>query len=338
MNSWCVHACRRLMPQLVLPAFLLAFAASAQADVVKITPLGSHAGEFCPLDRALLFEDPDGTRILYDPGRTVAGADDPRLGRIDAVLVSHLHGDHVGDRHLPSPGAGTCAAPEFSQEAFPHSNAVAIAAAKSARIVTGSEMPTFFASRLTLLGADPALSTLARFGATRTVGGVLVSTVPASHSNGVDTRFIGGELQKLLDASGLRLEGGPATGYVLRFSNGLTAYLSGDTGMTAEQDAVVRGYYGAKLAVINISDTFVTGPKEAAYVINTLVRPAAVIASHANEVATERGQLRPQTRTAAFVSAVSVPVHLPLSGRTMTFDTEGVCQDGCTTKAAATGS
>ena len=40
-------------------------------DSVKVTPLGSHDGEFCKFDRAMLFEDPDGTRILYDAGRTV---------------------------------------------------------------------------------------------------------------------------------------------------------------------------------------------------------------------------------------------------------------------------
>jgi hypothetical protein len=61
---------------------------SLAADV-KITPLGSQAGEFCQLDHAMPFEDPDGTRILYDPGRTVAGADDPRLDSIDVILVNH---------------------------------------------------------------------------------------------------------------------------------------------------------------------------------------------------------------------------------------------------------
>ena len=61
----------------------------AIAQNVKITPLGGQEGEFCPQDRALVFEDPSGTRVLYDPGRTVAGADDPRLGKIDVVLVSH---------------------------------------------------------------------------------------------------------------------------------------------------------------------------------------------------------------------------------------------------------
>ena len=84
----------------------------ASTQTVKVTPLGSHDGEFCPLDRALVFEDPDGTRILYDAGRTVRGPNDPRLGKIDAVLVSHVHGDHLGDLIQPSANAGECAKPQ----------------------------------------------------------------------------------------------------------------------------------------------------------------------------------------------------------------------------------
>src|ERR1043165_2388643 len=95
----------------------LACAASTSAFAaaggnVKVTPLGSHDGEFCPQDRALIFEDPNGTRILYDPGRTVAGATDPRLGKIDIVLVSHMHGDHAGHAHIKEPNAGTCDNPD----------------------------------------------------------------------------------------------------------------------------------------------------------------------------------------------------------------------------------
>jgi len=70
---------------------------SAFAQSVKITPLGSHAGELCFNDRALLFEDPTGVRILYDAGRTVAGGIDPRLGEVHVVLLTHAHGDHIGD-------------------------------------------------------------------------------------------------------------------------------------------------------------------------------------------------------------------------------------------------
>ncbi|RYF65038.1 MAG: MBL fold metallo-hydrolase, partial [Comamonadaceae bacterium] len=80
-------------------ALAAALALPALAQNVTVTPLGGIDGEFCPQDRALLFEDPNGTRILYDPGRTVAGPGDPRLGKVDIILASHMHGDHIGNAH-----------------------------------------------------------------------------------------------------------------------------------------------------------------------------------------------------------------------------------------------
>ncbi len=306
-----------------------AVATPAWAQNVKVTPLGGIDGEFCPQDRALIFEDPNGTRVLYDPGRTVAGADDPRLGRIDILLVSHLHGDHVGNAHTKAPNSGTCAAPDTSVSALPNSNAVNIALAKKAKIVTGSEMPPFFAAKLRASGGDPANSMLARFGGSVTVGGIRIATVAALHSNGLDPDYIGGELGKAMKDVGIAGDVGLATGYVLQFSNGLVTYLSGDTGITADQDLVVRGHYNAKLVVMNIGDGFTTGPAEAAYVINSLVKPASVIASHANEVGTIDGKVRPGSKTERFIQATQVPVHVPLSGRTMAFDATGRCVAGC---------
>lgn len=304
-------------------------AGMAQAQNVAVTPLGSHDGEFCKFDRAMLLVDPDGTRILYDAGRTVAGADDPRLGNVDAVLVSHMHGDHVGDRHISAVNAGTCDSPDVSVVDLPNTNSVNIALAKEAAIVTGSEMPKFFAGKLKALGGDPKKSQLVRFGASRKVGGVTITTVPAVHSNGISGDMIGGDLGHMLEHAGLTAYAGPPTGYVLTFSNGLVVYLSGDTGVTAEQKVVVGDQYGAELAVINIGDTFTTGPTEAAYVINDLIRPAAVIPSHANEVATEGGKPIAGTKTDAFMKAVTVPTYLPLSGKTMEFDGDGACKTGC---------
>ena len=301
----------------------------ALAQTVKVTPLGGIDGEFCPQDRALVFEDPNGTRVLYDPGRTVAGADDPRLGKIDIILVSHMHGDHVGNAHTKAPNSGACDKPDTSVSAMPNSSAVNIALAKKAKIVTGSEMPPFFAAKLKANGGDPANSILARFGGSVTVGGVRIATVTAMHSNGLDPDYIGGELGKAMKEAGIAGDVGLATGYVLKFSNGLVAYLSGDTGITADQDQVVRGHYGAKLAVMNIGDGFTTGPVEAAYVINDLVKPASVIPSHANEVGTVNGKARPGSKTEAFMKAVKVPVHIPLSGKTMEFDSAGKCTAGC---------
>ncbi|WP_273427498.1 MBL fold metallo-hydrolase [Marinobacter sp.] len=307
---------------------LVAGAGAADGDV-KVTPLGSHDGEFCSRDRALVFEDPNGTRILYDAGRTVAGPDDPRLGDIDVVLVSHMHGDHVGDARITKINAGTCGSPDTSVSTLPQSNTVDIAVKKQAKILTGSEMPAFFAAKLSAAGGDSGNSMLVRFGAEQELGGVAMTTVPAVHSNGVSPSFLTGPLAEYLKAAGVGASVGPPTGYVLTFSNGLVVYLSGDTGITAEQELVVKDHYGAELVVMNIGDTYTTGPKEAAYVINELIEPKAVIVSHANEPATDGGKLRKGTRTAQFRDLVQVPMYVPLSGRTMAFNGDASCTQGC---------
>ncbi len=313
----------------LLVATALAAAPAAAQSVVKVTPLGSHSGEFCPLDRALVFEDPDGTRILYDAGRTVRGADDPRLGKIDAVLLSHVHGDHLGDVIQPSENAGTCGRPDFSKRVAPKSNTVDITVGKKAKLIVGGEMAKFFSLKVKESGGEASQVQLLRFGASTKVGGVTVSGVPAVHSNGLDPAFLHKDHADVLEANGLTAYMGPPGGYVLQFSNGLSVYLSGDTGVTAEQDLVVRRMYKASLMVLNIGGTFTTGPMEAAYVANELVQPKSVIASHANEQATEGGKLRAGTKTEAFIKGTKAAVHLPLSGRTMSFDASGMCTAGC---------
>jgi L-ascorbate metabolism protein UlaG (beta-lactamase superfamily) len=141
--------------------------------------------------------------------------------------------------------------------------------------------------------------------------------------------MIGGELGDMLNAAGLTAYAGPPTGYVLTFSNGLVAYMSGDTGITAEQETVVNDHYDAKLVVMNIGDTFTTGPAEAAWVVNELIKPNSVIASHANQPSTQNGKVIAGTRVDSFSKLSKIPVHVPLSGRTMSFDSSGKCSNGC---------
>ncbi len=302
----------------------------AGTGVVKITPLGSHDGELCARDRAMVFEDPDGTRILYDAGFTVRGPNDPRLGKIDAVLLSHVHGDHLGPGHQPAANAGTCGNPDFSVNVTPNSTTTMIAAAKKATIFAGSDMNTFLAAKVKAAGGDPKQVQLVRFGALGKIGGVTVATVPATHTNGVDPVFLDKPLSDMLRAQGLNADVGPPVGYVLRFSNGLVAYLSGDTGITAEQEITVRRYYKANLAVMNIGGTpFTTGPDESAFVIAELVKPNSVIATHVNEIATKGGKVVPGSKTEQFMKRVGIPTYIPLSGRTMSFDGSGRCTAGC---------
>src|SRR6266436_1949281 len=134
------HRTPALLAVLVLGLAIPLSSASAQA--VKITPLGSHAGELCFSDRALLFEDPTGVRILYDAGRTVAGGTDPRLGEVHVVLLTHAHGDHIGDTKAAAPDAGACDQPA-TVSAAPNSDPAEIAAAKNSGVIVSNGMGAF---------------------------------------------------------------------------------------------------------------------------------------------------------------------------------------------------
>src|SRR5690349_4882169 len=136
-------------------ALALTLAATpAIAQNVKITPLGSHDGELCASDRATLFEDPTGVRILYDAGHTLTGTDDPRLGNVHVVLLSHAHGDHIGDQKLKALGGGTCAN-SARIPAGPNSMTAEVAAAKNAAIVMTSDMGSFVARRVQNIVGKP---------------------------------------------------------------------------------------------------------------------------------------------------------------------------------------
>jgi len=122
---------------------------------------------------------------------------------------------------------------------------------------------------------------------------------------------------------------GLANGYVLTFTNGLKVYLTGDTGPTSDME-MIRGLYRPNLAVVNMDGTSNMGPEEAAFAMRELVRPRAVIHSHAEQAVTTDGQLNSDTRTAKFISLLpEIPAYLPLSGRTMEFDGDARCVVGC---------
>jgi L-ascorbate metabolism protein UlaG (beta-lactamase superfamily) len=329
---------------------VLIASAPALAQNVKITPLGSHEGELCAQDRATLFEDPSGVRILYDVGHTVTGGNDPRLGNVHLVLLSHAHGDHIGDRKIKAPGAGTCAAIE-SVPAGPNSMTAEIAAAKNAAIVMTSDMGLFVAAKMQGIRGKPVAVCPQTAGVTevpvanscrsnthlggafiaKTAGasqGVEIIIVYASHANNVPLSLLSEAHRAHMD-EGTGLVLGPPTGYVIKFTNGLTAYLSGDTGIHTEMKTVVNEFHRANLALLNLGTSAGT-VASSAHAMNELVRPASVILSHPNEAVTEGGKLRPASRAAAVIKQLKgVTPQLAISGRTMEFDGQGRCVAGC---------
>lgn len=326
-------------------------AALATAQNVKITPLGSHTGELCSRDRAMIFEDPTGVRILYDAGQSVTGGEDPRLGAVHVVLLSHAHGDHIGDQKLKAQDGGTCDSPDLVSAA-PNSTTAEIAAAKNAAVIMITPMGAFIGKKIDGIKgkptancpqtgddlvapfAAPCLATL-QIGGTRTVKtanaphAVEITIVTAAHDSTVPRSLLAETERKNLEADNVSLTLGPSSGYVIRFTNGLTAYLSGDTGLHADMKTLVNEFHKANLMVLNLGPNAVTA-HAGAYAANELVKPAAVIATHVNEGATTSGKVRPTSRTASFIGMVKGrPVYPALSGKTMEFDGDGKCVAGC---------
>ncbi|HYC43988.1 MAG TPA: MBL fold metallo-hydrolase [Burkholderiales bacterium] len=333
-------------------ALALALSAGlASAQNVKVTPVGSHPGELCANDRATIFEDPTGVRILYDVGHTITGPDDPRLGTIHVVLLSHAHGDHIGDQKLKALNAGSCAN-SGRVPSGANSNTAEVAAAKNAAIAMTSDMGTFVARKIQNITGKPVGVCPAAGGATNVpvaapcrsnthLGGefiaraanakqgVEITIVFASHANNVPLSLLSEAHRAQHASDNTSIVLGPPTGYVVKFTNGLTVYLSGDTGIHTEMKSVVNEYHKANLAVLNLGSSAGT-VSSAAHTVNDLVRPASVILTHVNEAATEGGKLRPESRTAAVIKQLKgATPHLAISGRTMEFDGKGRCQSGC---------
>lgn len=333
-------------------AFALVIGCSvAWAQNVKITPVGTHPGELCHRDRATIFEDPTGVRLLYDPGQSVTGADDPRLGDIHAVLLSHAHGDHIGNLKLKSVGAGTCLKPTMVSAA-PNSTTAEIAAAKGAALMMTVSMAGFIGKKIqTITGkkvgvcpseggattvpvASPCRSNT-RLGGTHRLKAkgadkaVEITIVFASHANNVSNSLLSEPLKTQLTELGAGLDLGPPTGYIVKFTNGLTVYLTGDTGIHTEMKSVIHDFHNAKLTLFNFGPNAMTG-SSAAYAINELIQPVSVILTHPNEAVTEHGKLRLETRTAALIKLIQDrPVYLAISGRTMEFNGNAECVAGC---------
>jgi L-ascorbate metabolism protein UlaG (beta-lactamase superfamily) len=328
-------------------------AASASAQNAKITPLGSHEGEFCSADRAFLFEDPTGVRILYDAGATIAGGTDPRLGDVHAVLLSHAHNDHIGGNKIPEMNSGTCGRPK-TVSAAPNSNTAEIAAAKNSAVVVIPPIDAFLSKKIqsirgkevsacaetglaretTVPLAAPCRANL-HIGGKRTFKfsgapqGMQISMVRADHSNYVARELLSDANKTGMAADALSVYVGNAVGYVLVFTNGLRVYLSGDNALSGDMKTIINGFYKANLAIITVAPSSMQ-PEEAAYAINELIQPLAVIVSHTNEAATTGGRVNPNTRAKQFMEAVKGrPVHLPLSGKTMEFDGNAKCVRGC---------
>lgn len=99
-------------------------------------------------------------------------------------------------------------------------------------------------------------------GGTVTVAGIAATMTAAQHSSS-------------FTEDGTMLPMGDAAGYVLRFSNEFTIYVSGDTCVTYDM-LIIGDLYQPDLAILPIGDYFTMDPRQAAYALKLLRAPYAI--------------------------------------------------------------
>lgn len=218
-------------------------ASAAQAADVSVQWFGQAAFKIV---------SPGGKVILIDPfitknPKTPADLKDlAAIGPVDLILVTHGHGDHVGDTFK-------------------------LAEMTGALVAMNADMGSTYQ---TLNLMDP--KKLIRFnksGPIRPIGqDITITMTRAEHSSSVRaTDPISGKVNVL--------SGGEPSGYIVRLENGYKIYHAGDTGVFGDM-AFIGKYYKPDLALLPIGGHFTMGPQHAAYAVKELLRTPTVVPMH----------------------------------------------------------
>ena len=130
--------------------------------------------------------------------------------------------------------------------------------------------------------------------------------------------------RKHLEADNMSMPLGPPSGYVVRFTNGLVMYLTGDTAVHADQKTVVADFHKPNLMVFNLGQSAITSAS-GAYIANDIVKPVTTVITHPNEHATTGGKAR----------AGSAPSRSPACSRARSSSPSPAARSSSTGRASA---
>jgi L-ascorbate metabolism protein UlaG (beta-lactamase superfamily) len=219
----------------LIPALALA--------AVLAAPLGAMAGEVQMQffgNQHFRFVSNEGKVILINPwvkGNKDAPMtlDSYKKGDADLILATAGHGDDQGD-------------------------AVEIAAKTGATIFTVAELGTIMQNRIESFGGSQKQVYRGAIGGRYTLGGVTVQLIHSIHGSGADAP----------KEHPAKLYGGPASGSIITFENGLRVLMAGSTGLT--MDLQLFGMrYQPHVALIPVMGRFMMHPDDAAFAAKLLM-------------------------------------------------------------------
>jgi L-ascorbate metabolism protein UlaG (beta-lactamase superfamily) len=231
----------------LVAASLFAAGLPAQAQTAKAEVLWLGQASF-------RIKSPGGKIIVVDPWIT-GGPKTPApfktdlsaLGKVDVLLVTHAHVDHIGD-------------------------APAIAKLNNTKLYGPADMVT----PLITLGLIPAElgHRFNKTGSVKPAPGIKVTAVQAEHSS----------LLVWKNPVSDKLESHPAgepVGFIIELENGFKIWHMGDTGLFGDMKFISE-YYKPDLVLMPIGGNFTMGPEDAAYAIRELIKPKFVLPMHYN--------------------------------------------------------
>jgi L-ascorbate metabolism protein UlaG (beta-lactamase superfamily) len=215
----------------------------AQSGKAEVLWLGQAAFKITTPGGKVIVLDPF---LVNNPKTPAEYKDLDKLGKVDLILITHGHGDHVGD--------------------------VKALAAKTGAKVYG---PAGLIATLIDLGwVTPEQGVrFGKGGKVQPLGPqITVTQVRAEHSSEVT-------VTDPATKKSTTHPGGEPAGFVIQLENGFKIYHMGDTGIFGDMKLIAE-YYRPDLVLMPIGGHFVMDPKDAAFATREWLKPKFVIPMH----------------------------------------------------------